>query len=195
MSDDVSGATARRPAIPPGWQGSLVAGAHALENAIGMCNRGVLLLTGLFLLALLNVIVFLRYTGSIGIDSGAELTALVFPFFVIAGIVEAARTGAHVATQILINALGQNWRRWLVIFIHSVTAAAYLYLTWYAFQNAIIAHDEQSTILRVPGSVGYGCLAAGMCLVGICSLTAIVRHALGAEDVVINLADSGPGVV
>lgn len=178
-----------------GWKASCVATAHAVENAIGMLCRSVLLVTGLSLLAILTIIVILRYSGGRSIDSGSELSALIFPIFVMAGIVEAARIGAHVATQLLLNALNATWRTRLAVLIHAVTATVYLYLSWYAYQNAIIAHEELSTTLQVPGSVGYGCLATGLAMVGVCSLCAIVRHTLGKEKVVVNLADAGPGVV
>jgi TRAP-type C4-dicarboxylate transport system permease small subunit len=174
---------------------ALVSAAHLIEKGIGAFCQAVLLVTGLFLLVILTVIVILRYSNAGSIDSGSELSALVFPVFVMAGIVEAARTGAHVATQLLLNALNNAWRIRLVVLIHTVTAAAYLYLSTFAFRNAVIAHDELSTVLQVPGSVGYGCLAAGLALVGVCSLTAIVRHTLGNEKVTVNLADAGPGVV
>lgn len=177
------------------WQTMLVSAAHKLETAIGTFCHAVLLVTGLFLLAILTVIVVLRYSNGGSIDSGSELCALTFPIFVMAGIVEAARMGAHVATQLMLNALNAVWRVRLVILIHSVTATVYLYLAWYAYLNALIAHDELSTTLEVPGSVGYGCLAIGLLLVGLCSVTAFIRHTLGGEKVFINLADAGPGVV
>jgi TRAP-type C4-dicarboxylate transport system permease small subunit len=198
MADDkhaVSAARPRKSAATGGWKHTMVSGAHLVETVIGLCCRGTLLLTGLSLLVILTAIVALRYTNGVSIDSGAELTALIFPVFVMAGIAEAARQGAHIATQITLNALNDAWRLRLVLLIHSVTAATYLYLTWFALRNAVIAHDEQSTILRVPGSVGYGSLAIGLGLVGICSLAAIVRHSLGHEKVVVNLADATPGVV
>ena len=185
---------------PPGpgdccCHGSIVSAAHAIENGIGVFCRGILLVTGLFLLGILTVIVLLRYSDGGSIDSGSELCSLVFPVFVMAGIVEAARTGAHVATQITLNALNAVWRVRLSVMIHAVTATTYLYLATYAYRNAVIAHDELSTVLAVPGSVGYGCLAAGLALVGVCSLAAIVRLTLGNEQVIVNLADAGPGVV
>jgi TRAP-type C4-dicarboxylate transport system permease small subunit len=173
----------------------VVTAAHSIENWIGQLCRVILLVTGLFLLGILTLIVALRYWGGGSIDSGSELTALVFPVFVMAGIVEAARMGAHVATQLLLHALKNQWRIRLVVLIHSVTAVVYLYLAWYALLNAIIAHDELSTTLKVPGSVGYGCLAIGLAFVGICSLTTIVRHTVGKEEVLVNLSDAGPGVV
>ncbi len=176
-------------------QSVIVSGAHLMEKGIRAFCRAILLATGLFLLFILTAIVLLRYTGLSSIDSGAELSALVFPIFVMAGIVEAALSGAHVATQVMLNALNPVWRKRLAVFIHMVTAALYLYLSTYAYRNAVIAQDELSTILQVPGSVGYGCLAVGLALVGVCSLTAIVRYTLGKETVTVNLAEAGPGVV
>ena len=180
---------------PGGGQPLLVRVAHAIEKGIATLCQGVMLITGLFLLVILTVIVVLRYSNGGSIDSGSELSALAFPVFVMAGIVEAARTGAHVATQLLLHAANNTWRLRLVVLIHGVTAAAYIYLATFAYRNALIAHDELSTVLQVPGSFGYGCLAAGLLLVGVCSLTAIVRHTLGNEQVTVNLADAGPGVV
>ncbi len=177
------------------WQAILVLAAHKIENAIASLCQWVLIVTGLFMLGLLTIIVVLRYSNGGSIDSGSELCSLTFPIFVMAGIVEAARVGAHVATQLLLNALNDKWRTYLVVVIHSLTAATYLYLFRYAYLNALIANDELSTILQVPGSVGYGSLAIGLLLVGLCSITAIVRHTVGKERVHINLADAGPGVV
>lgn len=183
------------PAPDPGWQALLVLAAHKIESAIASLCQWVLILTGLFMLGLLTIIVVLRYTNGGSIDSGSELCTLTFPIFVMAGVVEAARVGAHVATQLLLNALNNAWRTYLVILIHALTATTYLYLFWYAYQNAIIANDELSTVLQVPGSLGYGSLAVGLLLVGVCSITAIIRHTAGHEKVSINLADAGPGVV
>lgn len=195
MSEQIETAPSAGAQLPAGWKRNVLTTAHGAERVIGVCSRGVLVATGLSLLAILNIIVVLRYTNTGKFDYGAELTSLIFPVFVMAGIVEAARQGAHIATQILLNLLNPAWRTRLVVLIHTVTAAAYLYLGWFAFQNAIIAHDEQSTILRVPGSLGYGALAVGMFLVAVCSLAVIARHTLGSEAVVVDLADAGPGVV
>ena len=173
----------------------LVSTAQLIDRGVGSFCRVVLITTGLFMLAVLTIIVMQRYTNIGTFDSGSELCSLAFPIFVMAGIVDAARKGAHVATQILLNALGATGRIFLVIVLHGITAIAYFYLAWYAWQNALIAHDELSTVLQVPGSLGYGCLTAGLFLVGLCSLGAIVRHTLGREPVHVNLADAGPGVV
>ena len=173
----------------------LVSAAQLIDRGVGSLCRLVLITTGLFMLFVLTTIVLQRYTGIGTFDSGSELCSLTFPIFVMAGIVDAARKGAHVATQILLNALGSTGRIFLVVFLHGITAIAYFYLAWYAWQNALIAHDELSTILQVPGSLGYGSLTVGLFLVGLCSLGAIVRHTLGGENVHVNLADAGPGGV
>ncbi len=83
--------------------------------------------------------------------------------------------------------------RALAVFIHAVTAAIYPLLAWYALQNAIIAHDQTTPVLRIPWSVGYGCLSLGLAMVAMCSLAAIVRHTLGGEEVRVDLADPGAG--
>ena len=197
MANDVYADSAGGAALPAhgGFARALAAGARLTEGAVGWCCRGVLLVTGLAMLAILTVMVVLRYTYAGSLDYGSELTSLIFPVFVMAGIVEAARQGAHIATQVLPHFLNEAWRTRLAILIHAVSAVLYLYLAWFALQNAIIAHDEQSTILRVPGSLGYGCLAAGLALVGACSLAALVRYTAGREKMVLNLAEPGPGVV
>src|SRR6185503_15742481 len=99
------------------------------------------------------------------------LTELWFAIFVMAGIAEAARRGAHVATQLLLHTLRGTWRLALAVIIHAVTTVVYFTLAWYALQNAIIAHDQTSPVLGIPWSVGYGCLALGLALVATCSLT------------------------
>lgn len=173
----------------------LVSAAQLIDRGVGSFCRLVLISTGLFMLVILTTIVVLRYTNLGSLDSGSELCSLAFPIFVMAGIVDAARKGAHVATQILLNALGPVGRLYLVTLLHGITATAYFYLAWYAYRNTLIAHDELSTILQVPNSLGYGSLTTGLFLVGLCSLGAIARHTLGHEPVHVNLADAGPGVV
>jgi TRAP-type C4-dicarboxylate transport system permease small subunit len=158
-----------------------------------LCN-GLLLVSGLGLLALLSIVVVLRYIFESGLSSAPDLSELLFAIFVMAGIAQAARQGVHVATQLLLHALAPKWRVALAVFIHAVTAVIYFLLAWFAFENAVIAHDQVTPVLRIPWSVGYGCLSAGLALVATCSVTAIVRHTAGREDVEVNLADPGAAV-
>ncbi|MEO7851611.1 MAG: TRAP transporter small permease subunit [Rubrivivax sp.] len=142
------------------------------------------------LLLLLTTVVVMRYGFASGLSFGPDLSELLFAIFVMAGIAQAARQGAHVATQVLINALEGAARRVVVVCIHAATAGAYLLLAWFAVQNAIIAHDQTTPVLHIPWSVGYGCLAAGLALVAVCSLTAIVRYTLGGEPIHVSLTPS-----
>jgi TRAP-type C4-dicarboxylate transport system permease small subunit len=178
-----------------GWRALLLAAARNTDFIVEKTCKSVVVITGLALLVILTGTVAVRYFHGASVRYDAELVALIFPIFVAAGIAEAARQGAHVATQLLLKAVNDEWRVRLSLFIHAVTAIVYLYLAWYAFQNALIAHDERSTILRVPGSVGYGSIAVGLALIGICSLAAIVRLLIAGEKVTVDFSATGPGVV
>lgn len=169
--------------------------ARAVERAIQLGCNFLLLVSGMGLLCLLSVVVVMRYAFETGLGFAPDLSELLFCLFVVAGIVQAARQGAHVATQLLLYKLQGRARLALVLFIHGVTACAFLLLAWYGLLNALVAHDQTSPILEIPRSVGYGSLAIGLALVAICSLAAMVRYALGGDEVIVNLADASPGVV
>jgi TRAP-type transport system small permease protein len=174
---------------------SVVAMARGVERAIEQGCNFLLLVSGLALLALLTIVVVLRYAFEGGFSFAPDLSELLFCIFVMAGIAQAARMGTHVATQLLLHTLQGRARLVLTLFIHAVTACTFLLLAWYAFKNALVAHDQTTPVLQIPWSVGYGCLSAGLALVALCSLAAIVRYALAGEEVRVNLADAGPGVV
>ncbi len=174
---------------------SVVSVAHAAERAIQLACNFLLLTSGLGLLCLLSIVVVLRYAFESSLSFSPDLSELLFCIFVVAGIVQAARRGAHVATLLLLHALQGGARLALALFIHGVTACAFLLLAWYAFKNAVVAHDQTTPVLQIPWSVGYGCISIGLALVAICSLAAMVRYAFGGEEVKVNLADAGPGVV
>lgn len=173
---------------------AVLAVAHWLDRAIDAICRLLLLATGLGLLTLLTVVVVMRYVMASGLSTAPEMTELMFAVFVMAGIVQAARLGVHVATQLLLHILEGKWRTRLAVLINAVIAATYAQLAWYAALNAIIAHDQHTPVLGIPYSVGYGCLSLGLALVALCSVLAIVRHTLGSESVRVDLADPGAAV-
>lgn len=173
----------------------VVAIAQAIERAIQASCNFLLLVTGLCLLALLSIVVVMRYVFDDGLVFAPDLGELLFTIFVVAGVVEAARLGTHVATQLLLYKLQGRARLALAVFIHVVTACAFLALAWYGFLNVLVAHDQTSPVLQIPRSVGYGCLTIGLALIALCSLAAIVRHLLGDVEVIVSLADVGPGVI
>jgi TRAP-type transport system small permease protein len=172
----------------------VVAVANAADRAVDAVCKLLMLVTGLGLLTLLTVVVVMRYAMASGLSTAPEMTELMFAIFVMAGIVQAARLGVHVATQLLLHVLEGKWRTRLVVLINAVIAATYAQLAWYATLNAIIAHDQRTPVLGIPYSVGYGCLALGLALVALCSVLTIVRHTLGNETVRVDLADPGAAV-
>lgn len=173
----------------------IVGVAQAVERAVQLGCNFLLLVSGLALLCLLTIVVFMRYLFEEGMTFAPDLSELLFCIFVMAGIVQAARQGAHVATQLLLYTLQGRARLALTVFIHSVTIFAFALLAWYAFRNALVAHDQTTPVLQIPWSVGYGCLSIGLAMVAVCSVTAIVKFTLGGEPIKVDLADAGPGVV
>jgi TRAP-type transport system small permease protein len=172
----------------------VLAVANGLDRAIDAMCKFLMLATGLGLLTLLTVVVVMRYALASGLSTAPEMTELMFAIFIMAGIVQAARMGVHVATQLLLLALEGRWRTRLAVLINAVIAATYALLAWYATMNAIIAHDQHTPVLGIPYSVGYGCLALGLGMVTLCSVLAIIRLTLGREDVHVDLADPGAAV-
>ncbi len=171
--------------------GRLLRAAHGFEAAVEASCKAVLLVTGLGLLALLTTVVVMRYLFEAGLTFAPDLSELLFALFVLAGVVLAARRGAHVATQVLMNALPERGRTVLAVVIHLVTAGVYALLARYGFENAVIAHAQTTPVLHIPWSVGYGALTFALALVSLCSVTAIIRLIAGRERVVVDLAEPG----
>jgi TRAP-type C4-dicarboxylate transport system permease small subunit len=167
----------------------VTASGRVVERSIDLVCNGVLLTTGMALLILLSTVALLRYAFQTGLSFAPDLSEVLFAFFVMAGIVKAARQSAHVATQLMIHLLTGWARLALSLVIHGVTALVYLTLAWYAYLNALIAHDQTTPVLQIPWSVGYGCLAAGLALVGMSSLLVILRQTVGGEPVLESLSE------
>ena len=63
-----------------------------------------------------------------------------------------------------------GWRRWTAIGTWLVVAALYGTLAWSTWQMLEIVHDEKSPILQVPGSLTYGCVMAGLLMLGLLAI-------------------------
>lgn len=176
-------------------QTSLGSAAKTTEAGIEIFCKTVLLLSGFGLLAVLVVNVFVRYVLEGSVEAASELPTLLFPWFVMGGIVLAAVRGNHVAMQLTMHSLRPAGRRVLSMLIHGLSAVVFAVLGWSAVENTVIAHDELSTILHVPGSVGYAALTLAFFLLALCALTAFVRFGLLAEAVVVDMASAEGAVV
>jgi TRAP-type C4-dicarboxylate transport system permease small subunit len=113
----------------------------------------------------------LRYATGTSLQWANEVPELLFPWLVMAGVVLAAKQGAHITTSFLMDKFAFETRRlvgtagWLIVCgLYAILAGA----TWRMLD---IVHDEKSAILQVPGSVTYGCVMAGMAMLAVLALS------------------------
>src|SRR6476620_12173909 len=126
-----------------------------VDRAIGAASRGLLYVTLAVVFAILSANVALRYVAGTSLASASELPELLFPWMIMAGVVLAAQHGSHIAVVILTQKLGAS-RRWVLAAGSLVVATLYASLAWVAWPLAVIAHDEKTPMLQVPGSVSVG---------------------------------------
>ncbi len=174
---------------------SLTHATQKMEAAIEILCKSVLVLTGFGLLGVLVVNVFVRYVLEGSVEAASELPALLFPWFVMGGVVLAAVRGNHVAMQLTMHLLPPAGRRVLAFFIHGLSGVVFSVLAWHSVENTVIAHDELSTILHVPGSVGYAALTVAFGLLAVCALTALIRFGVLAQPVSVDMASAEGAVV
>lgn len=174
---------------------SLLHATRQTEAAIEILCKSVLTLTGFGLLGVLVVNVFVRYVMEGSVEAASELPALLFPWFVMGGVVLAAVRSNHVAMQLTMHMLPAPGRRVLSLFIHGLSAVVFAILAWHSVENTLIAHDELSTILHVPGSIGYAALTVAFMLLAVCAVTAFVRFGVLAEPVSVDMASAEGAVV
>lgn len=176
-------------------QTSLGTVVQKVEAGIEIFCKSVLMLSGFGLLAVLVVNVFVRYVIEGSVEAASELPTLLFPWFVMGGLVLAAVRGNHVAMQLTMHTLPPVGRRLLSFLIHGLSAVVFAVLGWHAVENTIISHDELSTILHVPGSVGYAALTLAFFLLALCAVTAFVRFGVLAHPVVVDMASAEGAIV
>ncbi|WP_337878312.1 TRAP transporter small permease [Caldimonas sp.] len=130
---------------------------------------------GVTVLAVATAVIFvilcantvLRYLTGSSLAWGNEVPELLFPWLVMAGIVLAARRGAHIATDFLTHALPARGLRAVRAGVWLAVAALHVTLGVATWQLLPIVHDERSPILRVPGSVTYACVMGGLWLMAL----------------------------
>lgn len=142
---------------------------RAVDAAIGAACRGVLYVTLTVVFVILSINVGLRYAAGTSIAWASELPELMFPWMIMAGVVLAAQHGSHIAVVLVTQKLGAS-RRWVLAGGSLVVAALYASLAWMAVPVAVIAHDEKTPILQLPGSLSVGCLAIGFALLAVVTL-------------------------
>lgn len=147
---------------------------HAVDAAVDWACRAVLYTTLSVVFVILTINVGLRYLAGTSLAWASELPELMFPWMIMAGVVMAAQHGSHIAVVLLTQKLGAA-RRWVLAAGSLTVAALYAGLAWMAVPVAVIAHDEKTPILQLPGSLSVGCLAGGFALLALVTLCRLPR--------------------
>lgn len=139
-------------------------------------SRLVVIVTGVALTLVTTANVIARYTlKSGGFSFAQELPMLIFPWFILAGIVLAAHAGGHMAVEWLYGKLEGQPRLIAFCVANGVSAATFLVLAYQASIVAEIASIERSPVLQLPNSIGYYSLAIGALFVSIVTVAATLR--------------------
>lgn len=157
----------------------VVAVTNGIDRLVAMLCKAIVLVTVIILLAVLGTNVVVRYVlAHGGVAWVIEIPEQLFPWLIAAGIVLAVQHGAHIAVDILLQSLGRNGRRFLIVAISLLITVAYLILLRVSLQVAEIAAFERSPILQLPRNIGYYAIALAALLTALCSLTIAIRVAL-----------------
>ena len=157
----------------------VVAVTNGIDRLVAMLCKAVVLVTVIILLAVLGINVVVRYLlAHGGVAWVVEIPEQLFPWLIAAGIVLAVQHGAHIAVDVLLQSLGRNGRRFLIVAISLLITVAYLILLRVSLQVAEIAAFERSPILQLPRNIGYYAIASAALLTALCSLTIAIRVAL-----------------
>ncbi len=138
--------------------------------------RMVIIISGIALTVVTTANVVVRYASvSGGLSFAQELPMLIFPWFIIAGIVIAAHAGGHMAVEWLYYRLHGRLRTTALVVANAISIAAFLVLAYQATLVAEIAAAERSPVLQLPNSIGYYSLSVGAVLVSIVTIAATTR--------------------
>lgn len=144
------------------------------RGLIALCTVLLWLSTSvIFVILVANTV--LRYATGASLQWANEVPELLFPWLVMSGVVLAAARGAHIATTFLMHTLLPAVRRIVTIVAWLAVAGLYFTVSWATYGMLDIVHDEKSAILRVPGSITYGCVMGGMVMLAVLALLSAKR--------------------
>lgn len=148
---------------------------NLIERAVTAVCRGVLWLSTALIFLILVANTVLRYATGGSLQWANEVPEILFPWLVTAGVVLAARHGAHITTTFLVEALPSGARRAVGTLGWLVVAGLYGTLAVATFRMLAVVHDEKSPILQIPGSITYACVMSGMGLLALLALQSAGR--------------------
>ncbi len=149
---------------------------EATAEAIVWFARQVVIFSGIALIIFMTANVAARYMlAGGGFSFAQELPVLIFPWFILGGIVLAAHSGGHMAVEWIYDRLQGGGRSIAFVVANLISAGAFLVLGYQAYRVGEIAGMERSPVLQLPNSVGYFALAIGSVLVAIVTLNVVLR--------------------
>ncbi|PDT80554.1 TRAP transporter small permease subunit [Sinorhizobium sp. BJ1] len=155
---------------------SLLNSVELTARAIVWFARQVVICSGIALMVFMTANVIARYllTGG-GFSFAQELPVLIFPWFILAGIVLAAHSGGHMAVEWIYDKLKGGERSIAFVVANLLSAGAFVVLGYQAYLVGEIAGVERSPVLQLPNSIGYFALSIGSVLVAIITLNVVLR--------------------
>jgi TRAP-type C4-dicarboxylate transport system permease small subunit len=159
--------------IVEAWAMRIVGGAAAAVGVAAVSVMFATLLAGSVL----------RYAFGAGLTWSADLSALLFPWAALGGVVLAHQRSGHVAVEVLVGMMPAGARRVLALLIHLLIAATALYLVHASQLVLQITRTQLLSVIGVPLSYAYLSLPCGLFGVAIVSLVRIAQG-LRAEDAV-----------
>jgi TRAP-type transport system small permease protein len=150
-----------------------------LDRGMEVICKIVLCITCTAMFAILLANVVLRYTSGSSLAWAGEVPELLFPWFVMAGVVLATIHNAHIYIGFIVDQVRPGIAVPLAVLRTVVFAGAYGVLVYTAYDLLEIVADERSPILNVPGSVTYSCLMLGLLLVVISELSLLFKVLAG----------------
>jgi len=154
----------------------LLVAADRIDRAITLLCRFVIILAGIVLTVVMTANVAARYTlASGGFNFAQELPTLIFPWFIVAGIVLAAQMGIHMAVEWIYGKFDERGKTVIFMVANLISVAAFAVLADQALVVAEIASIERSPVLQLPNSIGYYSIAVGAVLVAVVTATACLR--------------------
>jgi TRAP-type C4-dicarboxylate transport system permease small subunit len=148
--------------------------ARAIDKAVAWTLHVVLYLTTAAIFLILSVNVVLRYTTGASLQWASEVPELLFPWLIVAGVVLAAQHGTHICVVIVTRRLSRPLQHWVWVGGSTAVAALYAMLSLAAWDVMLIAHDEKSPILHIPGSTSVAALLFGFVLLALVTITRLV---------------------
>lgn len=149
--------------------------ARLIDRLITLAATSVAVTALVLLFLSLGLEVVIRYLTSQGLGWPSEMPNLLFPWLVMGGIVLAAQHGAHISVTLVLDLLGSQRARPLLLVMQVVIAATFLYLAYIGLAVIEITGSEIYPVTGIAARWAYLALIAGFFGVGLTAITTFVQ--------------------